>query len=550
MDWLHGQVQRVSTLVAKFNCRENLDGSMINFMRNLWAPVISSCGCYFFLLFAQPPNQSPECAYFFLLPAIWWFSHRPKIKIVMLSFLLAGFLYHISLVGWMRHVTTGGMFGACLLLSIYQLPWFFMARILVPYSIAGGFKARIITIVSLSCTWVAIEWLRCQFTLGFPWCPLSVTQWERPILLQTAQWLGGWVVSFFLIFFNLCLGSYVHHLLVRRRQSSLGIFSNICPDFYLAILLFVFMLSPFFLFQKPEKEKKHRFDVGVCQPYLLDKWKGGNAALHKDILSRQTSILGLMKPDLIVWPEASTPYALNKDSTWVEELVKQASIPLLIGAVLKEKESIYNTISEVLPDSGFKDNSYAKRVLVPFGEYIPFPFTFVPGLRKIVGPVGSFKKGDVINVFNIPASESDGGSVKIGPLICYEDIFPSLCLDVAREGVDLFFVTTNDAWFGEEGCAIQHAAHSVLRAVETQRPFLRCGNAGWSGWIDSNGYQREILKDENGSIYCARATVMNLVLSLNSQREKSFYVRNGDLFAYFCAIVSFGACIRLTSKMN
>ena len=53
------------------------------------------------------------------------------------------------------------------------------------------------------------------------------------------------------------------------------------------------MLSPFFLFNKPENEKKHRFDVGVCQPYLLDKWKGGNAALHKDILSRQTSILGL-----------------------------------------------------------------------------------------------------------------------------------------------------------------------------------------------------------------------------------------------------------------
>jgi apolipoprotein N-acyltransferase len=135
-------------------------------------------------------------------------------------------------------------------------------------------------------------------------------------------------------------------------------------------------------------------------------------------------------------------------------------------------------------------------------------------------------------------------------LICYEDIFPSLCLDVARKGVDLFFVTTNDAWFGEEGCAKQHAAHSVLRAVETQRPFIRCGNAGWSGWIDSNGYQREVLKDENGSIYCARATTMNLVLSLNPQQEKSFYVKRGDLFAYFCALVSILSCISLGFKMK
>ena len=81
-------------------------------------------------------------------------------------------------------------------------------------------------------------------------------------------------------------------------------------------------------------------------------------------------------------------------------------------------------------------------------------------------------------------------SIKIGPLICYEDIFPNLSREISLSGVDLFFVTTNNAWFGEEGCAEQHAAHSVLRAVETQKPFVRCGNAGWSGWIDSKGYQR------------------------------------------------------------
>ena len=34
-----------------------------------------------------------------------------------------------------------------------------------------------------------------------------------------------------------------------------------------------------------------------------------------------------MKPDLIVWPEASTPYALNKDAAWVEELVKTGVYP-------------------------------------------------------------------------------------------------------------------------------------------------------------------------------------------------------------------------------
>ena len=140
--------------------------------------------------------------------------------------------------------------------------------------------------------------------------------------------------------------------------------------------------------------------IGICQPYLLEKWKGDNADLHKEILSRQTSFLGLMEPDLILWPEASTPYALNKDKLWVEELSKKTSTPLLVGSVLRDGGVVYNTISEILPNSGFQNNWYAKRTLVPFGEYVPFPFKWIPGLQKMVGPVGNFQSGNEIKTFS------------------------------------------------------------------------------------------------------------------------------------------------------
>ena len=71
----------------------------------------------------------------------------------------------------------------------------------------------------------------------------------------------------------------------------------------------------------------------------------------------------------------------------------------------------------------------------------------------------------------------------------------------ARGGADLFFVATNNAWYGEEGGAEQHAAHSVLRAVENRRPVMRAGNGGWSGWIDSYGTVRDLLVDSEGTIY-------------------------------------------------
>ena len=157
-------------------------------------------GTYFFLILAQPPRQSPECAYFFLIPAIFWFSFKPRIRVVLSAFFFAGILYHLTLVGWMRHISLSGLFLASILLSLYNLPWFWLARMLIPTAIAGGFKYRFLTLIILPSAWVSVEWLRCQFTLGFPWCPLSITQWERPVLLQTAQWLGGGEFLFFLFF--------------------------------------------------------------------------------------------------------------------------------------------------------------------------------------------------------------------------------------------------------------------------------------------------------------------------------------------------------------
>ncbi len=507
-------------------------------------------GTFLFLLLAQPPRESPECAYFFLLPAIVWFSFRPTFRSVIITFFFAGVLYHLSLVGWMRHISAAGMLMACILLSLYHLPWFLLTRFLVPIAAQSKFLIRFLIFLILPAAWVSMEWLRCQFTLGFPWCPLSVTQWERPVLLQTSQWLGSWGVSFFLVLFNLGLASYLHHLLIRRRLGKGGVLGNFCPDFYFVLIVFIFMVSPFFLFRNGAVEESENFKVGLCQPYLKEKWRGGNALIHKDTLKRQTLFLGLMNPDVIVWPEASTPHALNKDSPWVEDLSRQTKTPLLIGAVLKGEDAIYNTISEILPQTGFADNWYAKRVLVPFGEYVPFPFKWIPGLRKLVGPVGSFQEGADVKTFTVKMKDNSLSPLKIGPLICYEDIFPRLCRDTVLSGVDLFFVTTNDAWFGAEGCAEQHAAHSVLRAIETQKPFLRCGNAGWSGWIDAKGNQREVVRDESGSIYFAGATLLNMKIKTDRSQNLSFYVRYGDWFAYLCLLVTITSILIIIQKLK
>ncbi len=441
----------------------------------------------------------------------------------------------MTLLWWLRHVTLPGLAMGSLLLSAYLSLWFLLARWMLPKALAGGFWARFLSKLILASAWTFIEWARCQFTLGFPWCPLSVSQWQRPAILQGAEWLGGWWVSFLLVFFNLCIASYLHHLLVRRLQSRRGgILGSFCPDFYAGLLMLCVALAPFFL-KTHEGDSQRLLRAGFVQPYLLDKWMPGKASIHKETLRNLTLVTSAARPDLILWPEASTPYAITEDRAWVEAISKRTNTPMLVGAVAKSpnKDYSYNAVCLVTPEDGLDLGFYAKRVLVPFGEYVPAGLKWIPGLDKLVGPTGSFEAGGDSRLLKVDLNSTKSG-VKIGSLICYEDIFPSLARRFAVDGSDFLFVCTNNAWFGEEGCAEQHAAHSVLRAIENRLPVLRCGNAGWSGWIDERGNLRATILNEEGSVYFEGAATFEVSRQGKSTKKLSFYTRHGDFFPYLC----------------
>ena len=111
-------------------------------------------------------------------------------------------------------------------------------------------------------------------------------------------------------------------------------------------------------------------------------------------------------------------------------------------------------------------------------------------------------------------------------------------INVLRKNItehSILFVTTNDAWFGEEGCAEQHASHSVLRSLETGVPVLRCGNAGWSGWISPSGVVQETLLNEEDSVYFQGASVLNIDFGPN---KETIYHKYGNFFVALCAFFS------------
>lgn len=132
---------------------------------------------------------------------------------------------------------------------------------------------------------------------------------------------------------------------------------------------------------------------------------------------------------------------------------------------------------------GLAKPTYAKRHLVPFGEYVPLA-DWLP-LRKVVPIAQDCVPGEGATL--LPLTTRNGFTFLAGPLVCYEDVFPELAREHALAGADLLVVVTNDGWYGNEAGDAQHTAHSVLMAVATGIPVARSGNAGWSGVITHRG---------------------------------------------------------------
>jgi apolipoprotein N-acyltransferase len=221
---------------------------------------------------------------------------------------------------------------------------------------------------------------------------------------------------------------------------------------------------------------------------------------------------------------------------FVESLVKQANVPLLLGSIAIENtgtpnETWFNGAFLVTPEAGVAARYYTKRQLVPFGEFVPLR-PLLGWIRKFV-PIGDdFSAGEDSSPLLVPVR---GEPVVWGPLICYEDIYPQLARYSALGGASVLAVLTNNGWFGEGGAAYQHAAHSVLRAVETRRPVLRCGNAGWSGWIDEFGTVRSVVRNEAGTIYFRGVRTIDVSRDARWVERNSFYTQHGDWFVLVAA---------------
>lgn len=321
------------------------------------------------------------------------------------------------------------------------------------------------------------EWLRGHIFTGFPWNLPGYGWAASTAVLQSASLFGVYGLSLL----TLLLGASLALLAGR---------SKLVPA-SLALLFVALWAGGELRLAGATNAIVPNVRVRIVQPSTPqpEKYAPENRERNWRRLIELSSKPAAQQPTHIVWPEAAPPFLLEGNPGALADiaaLTGDARV-LMTGQVRVANQNgtrnSYNSFAIFGP--GGLVGTYDKFHLVPFGEYVPGgPLLRTLGITEIAASTG-FSSGPGPKTMNVP------GAPPVGPLICYEIIFPRNVTAEPRPGwlVNL----TDDSWFGPNTGPMQHLLIARVRAIEEGLPIVRAANSGISAIIDAYGQVRESL---------------------------------------------------------
>ncbi|MBP8644670.1 MAG: apolipoprotein N-acyltransferase [Syntrophobacteraceae bacterium] len=497
----------------------------------MWVPTLLSATSGILLTLGFPKGTLPLVSWFALVPLLIALRGRGWKEACGLGF-LCGLLHFLTMLYWILYVVDhyGGLplpvaasvlLLLCLYLAVYPALFALVAHLWE--------DSPRLWIFGLPGVWVALEWVRAHALSGFPWGNLGYSQTPFLTLIQVADVTGVYGLSWLLVCSNTALAGCLLWPPVRK----------------VALPLMCVLLGSTLIYGSWRLEQIRRFQSEV-QPWYaaivqgnIDQSKKWDPAFQQETLRRygrltRAAVGSELVPDLIVWPETATPffYGVEENLTrQVNEIIAETGKPLLFGSpaiTLAGGEPSFQNRAYLVSPTGRIEGAYAKRHLVPFGEYVPFK-KLLFFVHRLVQAAGDFSAG------HDPAPiRFEKGA--LGVLICYEGIFPDLARSAVKHGAATLVNVTNDAWYGKTSAPYQHLEISRWRAIEFRRSLIRAANTGISTLFDATGADHgRIPLDEEGFLVCP-------VRSLGIQ---TLYASWGDFFAWIC-VVAAGSCLFFT----
>jgi apolipoprotein N-acyltransferase len=426
---------------------------------------------------------------------------------------LSGVVYWFGLCNWIQW-TLEHHAGVSSATAWFLFALFCLAKALqtgVFAAAAGALPARPWTPPGIAALWVALEYTHSW--TGFEWLNLGNAASDMSFLLRLAPVTGVWGLSF--VF---ALMAAVIAAVILRRQRFVSL--------WLVLLLALYVLP-----EIPSPERGRQAAV-VVQPNLDDETQWTPALLERtedDIQTLSlTPIIGRGKrSDVIVWPEVPAPFYSDDPVflRFVASIAKTSGTPVLTGAVGRAPDHAPLNSAVLVSPAGAVATRYDKVNLVPFGEFVPWPFGLVT--QKVSTEAGDFEAGNTVVI-------SPLGTHRMGTFICYESVFPKYIRRFAADGAEVLFNISNDSWFGKSQARYQHLRIVRMRAVENRRWVVRATNNGISASIDPAGRVVEALPEY-------REAAARLPFGFRS--DLTPYTRFGDWFVALCAAGAMAAVV-------
>lgn len=508
-------------------------------------------------------------AYVCLVPWLLCVCRAGSSRFLYFVSYLLGVAYFAINARWLMPVTMEGYIAFSLFFGIF-MP-------LTAWPIRHLYNRRgVSAAIAAPIVWTGIEFLRSSGPLGFPMLLLAHSQYKLHSVIQIADLVGAYGVTFMIVAVNGWLTDLLMQPIVMRRvgrapRMPLGTVSTAA----VVILTLIYGSA-----QKSERHLKEGPRIAVVQHDILQQINlPGNRRFNSNetydahlILAQKAATL-TPTPDLVVMPESIIPYCYANEefqSYDLDELefirqrrfagapssimpqvqtfarqaregfqrvADQADVALILGAggIVSHRSEIpphvraYNSSYLLVPGEKKPRATYSKRHLVMISEYVPFRWTWPQAYQWInsLAPFGegshySMTPGEAFVPFLVETRDAKE-IYRVGTPICYEEIMPYVPRGFVRgpdgtptsKSIDVLCCMSNDGWFHHSTELEEHLAAGVFRAVENRVAVARSVNTGESALIDPNGriQARVQLSDEQISKLDAIETALRAIQS-------------------------------------
>ena len=180
---------------------------------------------------SQQPLSLGFLSWFSLYPVFYYLEDKINYKYFFKAGIVWGITYHITTIFWLSMNIGTGKFLAFLtmLLSVLVLS----LNTIVIFTSIYFFKRKYINnyLLFSPIIWVVVEYIKSFGVLGFPWVSLSNSQTDYIILIQNAEILGIYGITFWIVFVNV-----IFYRLISSSEID-GIKNNI--NFYILIIIII-----------------------------------------------------------------------------------------------------------------------------------------------------------------------------------------------------------------------------------------------------------------------------------------------------------------------